>query len=139
MKVESYLFLNGRTEEALDFYKKAIGAKTEAVIRMKDSPEPPPGGIPPGTENKIMHCVFRVGETQIMASDMGEGKPEFKGFALTIATPSEAEAQKLFQGVGEGGHVIQPLIKTFFSPAFGMVADKFGITWMVLVDTQQKK
>ncbi|MBM3548965.1 MAG: VOC family protein [Alphaproteobacteria bacterium] len=139
MKVESYLFFNGRTEEALDFYKEALNAKVEAVIRMKDSPEPPQGGIPPGTENKIMHCLFRVGETQIMASDMGQGQTEFKGFSLALATKTEAEAKTLFAGLGDGGQVYQPLIETFFSPAFGIVTDRFGVSWMVLVDVPQKK
>jgi PhnB protein len=139
MKVESYLFFNGRTEEALEFYKKALGAKVEAMIRLKDSPEPPkPGSVPPGSENKIMHSLFRVGETQIMASDMGQGQPEFKGFSLTIAAKSEDELKKIFNALSEGGTVHQPLIKTFFSPVFGIVADKFGVSWMVLVDTPKK-
>jgi PhnB protein len=142
MKVESYLFFNGRTEEAIEFYKKALGAKVGAVMRFKDSPEQPKDSkhaVPAGWADKVMHSVFTVGETMIMASDgMGPEKPEFKGFSLAIATQSEDEAKKLFAALGEGGKVSQPLIKTFFSPAFGMVVDKFGVNWMVLVDTQKK-
>lgn len=141
MKVESYLFFNGRTEEAIEFYKKALGAKVGMVMRYKESPEPPKPGskLPPGWGDKVMHSAFTVGETMIMASD-GEGPatPEFKGFSLTIATDSEKEAKTLFAALGEGGQVYQPLIKTFFSPAFGIVADKFGVTWMLMVDTQKK-
>jgi PhnB protein len=135
MYVEPYLFLDGRCEEALEFYKKAIGAEVTALIRFKDSPDPTMvhGGADP---NKILHAVFRVGETAIMTSDgRNQGKPSFQGFALSIAVKTEAETKKLFDALAQGGRVEMPLTKTFFSPSFGMVVDRFGITWMLIVPT----
>lgn len=135
MQVEPYLFFDGRCEEALEFYKKAIGAEVTALIRFKDSPDPTMvhGGADP---NKILHAVFRVGETTIMTSDgRNQGKPSFQGFALSIAVKTEAETKKLFNALAEGGRVEMPLGKTFFSPSFGMVVDRFGIMWMLLVPT----
>ena len=135
MYVEPYLFLDGRCEEALEFYKKAIGAEVTALIRFKDSPDPTMvhGGADP---NKILHAVFRVGETTIMTSDgRNQGKPSFQGFALSISVKTEAETKKLFNALAEGGRVEMPLAKTFFSPSFGMVVDRFGIMWMLIVPT----
>ena len=135
MKVETYLFFEGRCEEAIEFYKRTLKAEVLVLMRYKDSPEPPPPGrLPAGSENKIMHASFRIGETTVMASDgMCSGKSSFGGFSLTITVPSEAEADRLFAALGEGGQVQMPLTKTFFSPKFGMVADRFGVSWMVLV------
>ena len=136
MQVQPYLFFEGRTEEAIEFYKKALGAKGEMLMRFKDSPE---GKTPPGSENKVMHASFRVGDTEVMASDgMGSGKPSFQGFSLSVNARDEAHARRIFDALSEGGKVQQPLIKTFFSPAFGMVADRFGVSWMVVVPGQQK-
>ena len=135
MYVEPYLFLDGRCEEALDFYKEALRAEVTALIRFKESPDPTMvhGGADP---NKILHAVFRVGETAIMTSDgRNQGKPSFQGFALSIAVKTEAETKKLFNALAEGGRVEMPLAKTFFSPSFGMVVDRFGIMWMILVPT----
>jgi PhnB protein len=134
MQVQSYLMFNGRTEEALEFYKKAIGAEVEMMMRFKDAPE---GQCAPGNEDKIMHSSFKVGDTVLMASDgmcSGEPKPEFKGISLTLNPKTEAECEKLFNALADGGQVFQPLIQTFFSPKFGVVTDKFGVNWMVLVD-----
>jgi PhnB protein len=136
MQVQSYLMFNGRTEEALEFYKKAIGAQVEMVMRFKDAPE---GQCAPGLENKVMHSSFKVGDTVLMASDgmcSGEPKTEFKGISLTLNPKTEAECERLFNALADGGQVFQPLIKTFFSPKFGVVSDKFGVNWMVLVDQQ---
>lgn len=135
MKVEPYLFFNGRCEEALEFYRSALGAEVTMLMRMKDSPEPPPPGMhPPGSENKVMHANFRVGETQLMASDgMPGNKPDFKGFSLSISAPDEGKARRLFTALAEGGQVQMPLGTTFYSPCFGMVADRFGVSWMVIV------
>jgi PhnB protein len=135
MQVQSYLFFDGRCEEALDFYKSALGIKVDVLMRFKDSPEPmTPGMCPPGGENKVMHAAFRLGDSLVMASDgMAQGKPDFKGFALSIDAASEAEADRLFAALGQGGTVLMPQSKTFFSPRFGMVADKFGVSWMVIV------
>ena len=137
MQVQSYLMFNGRTEEALKFYEKAIGAKVEMMMRFKDAPE---GQCAPGSENKIMHSSFKVGDTVLMASDgMNSGPLEFKGISLTLNPKTEAECERLFNALADGGQVFQPLIKTFFSPKFGVVADKFGVNWMVLVEQQQAK
>ena len=134
MQVQPYLFFDGRCEEALDFYKKALGAKVEMMMRFKDSPEPKSAMCAPGSDDKIMHSCFRVGDTAVMASDgHAKGNPEFKGFSLSITAKDEAEADTMFGALGEGGQVQVPMMKTFFSPRFGMVADKFGVGWMVLV------
>ena len=132
MQVQPYLFFDGRCEEALDFYKKAIGANIEAMMRWKDNPDQ--SMCTPQNANKVMHASVKVGDVSVLASDgRCEGKPEFKGFALTISAKTEAEADKLFGALSDGGQVQMPLTKTFFSPKFGMVADKFGVGWMVLV------
>lgn len=134
MQVQPYLFFEGRCEEALAFYGKAIGAKIVDLMRFKESPEPPPPDMcPPGSDDKVMHASFTIGETTVMASDgRASGKPNFQGFALSLLAADEAEAKRQFSAVGEGGQVQMPLGKTFFSPAFGMVTDRFGVLWMVL-------
>ena len=138
MQVQPYLFFEGRTEEAIEFYKRALGAKSEMLMRFKDSPEPMRGASPPPAD-KVMHAEFRIGETHVMASDgNASGKPSFQGFSLSVEARDEADAKRMFDALADGGKVQQPLIKTFFSPAFGMVADRFGVSWMVVVPGQQK-
>ena len=135
MLVQPYLFFDGRCEEAIEFYKSKLGAKVEMLMRFKDSAEPAqPGMVPPGAENKVMHSCFRIGDTAVMASD-GRclGKPSFQGFSLSLTPPDVAEAERLFAALGDGGQVQMPMAKTFFSPRFGMVADRFGVSWMVVV------
>jgi PhnB protein len=136
MQVTPYLFFDGRCEEAIEFYKKAVGAQVGMMMRFKESPEPPqPGMCAPGSENKIMHSCLRIGDTAVMASDgRAQGKPEFKGFTLSLNAKDEAEAERLFKALSDGGQVHMPLAKTFFAKSFGMVADKFGVGWMVLVE-----
>ena len=132
MQVHPYLFFDGRCEEAIEFYKKALDAKVATLMRYKDGPEP--SMCPPGSENKVMHASFRIGDTSVMASDgRNTGKPVFQGFSLTIAAKSDAEAEKLFAALGDGGQMQMPLTKTFFSSRFGMVADRFGVGWMIIV------
>lgn len=140
MKVQTYLFFDGRCEEALDFYRKAIGIEVRMLMRFKDSPEPPQAGSPgcggaDWSPDKVMHASFTLGDVEVMASD-GEAKggPEFKGFSLALSVPTAAEADRLFAALGEGGEVRMPLAKTFFSERFGVVADRFGVSWMVLVE-----
>jgi PhnB protein len=135
MRVEAYLFFNGRCEEAIEFYKKTLGAETTMLMRFKDSPEPPqPGMIPPGSENKIMHVSLRIGDTTLMASDgRCTGQVSFQGFALSLAVANETEADRKFAALADGGQVQMPLAKTFWSPRFGMVTDRFGVGWMVSV------
>lgn len=136
MKVQSYLSFEGRCEEALAFYQKALGAEVLMKMRFKESPDPcPEGMIPPGSEQKIMHSSFRIGDTELMATDGNcSGKPSFEGISLALTPRDEAAAQKVFGALSEGGTVEMPLGKTFFSPAFGMVKDRFGVHWMVVVD-----
>jgi len=142
MNTQIYLFFDGRTEEALEFYKKTLGIEVGMLMRFKEAPADPdmvkdPNCKPPANPNAVMHSSFKLGDQHVMASDghVG-GKPEFKGFALSLAVNTEAEADKLFAALSQGGQVMQPLIKTFFSPKFGMLADKFGVNWMVLVSQQ---
>jgi PhnB protein len=137
--VQSYLTFGGRTEEALAFYATAIGAKTEMIMKFKEAPEPPPADmVPPNWGDKVMHSSFRVGETVLMASDgCGEGGcgngRAFGGFSLSLSVATEAEARRTFDALAAGGKVTMPLNQTFWSPCFGMVEDKFGINWMVIV------
>jgi PhnB protein len=132
MHVQPYLDFNGRCDEALEFYKKAVGAEVAMLMRWKDSPDK--SMCTAENADKVMHSQFQIGDSTIMASDgRCTGKPNFHGIALTISAKTEAEADELFNGLAEGGQVTMPLAKTFFSPKFGMVADKFGVGWMVLV------
>jgi len=130
--VQPYLFFNGRCEEALEFYRKSLGAEVTALVRFKDSPEK---SNVQNAGDKIMHANFRIGDTQIMASDgSGDGKPVFEGFALTLNVTTEAEADRLFSALSVGGQVQMPLAKTFYSPRFGMVLDRFSVLWMILTE-----
>lgn len=138
--VQPYLFFDGKCEEALEFYKRALGAEVNMLMRYKESPEAPPPDCGPTDANKIMHAQFRIGETVIMTSDgRATGNPKFEGFALSITVKTEAEADKAFNALANGGKVEMPLAKTFFSPRFGMVEDKFGVFWMVLVTPNSAK
>ena len=136
MPITPYLFFDGRCEEAIEFYKKTLGAKVEMMMRFKESPQPmPPGSLPPGFENKIMHASFRIGSSRLMASDGNEAGGRFEGFSLSIAVPTDAEAERVFAALAQGGKVGMPLAKTFWSPKFGMLTDRFGVDWMVSVAT----
>jgi PhnB protein len=132
--VQSYLFFGGRCEEALEFYRTAVGAQIGMMMRFKDSPEPVPADkLQPGFENKVMHASFRIGETELMASDgCGEGS-SFSGFSLSLTVATEAEADRAFNALAQGGKVNMPMAKTFWSPRYGMLTDRFGIDWMVMV------
>ena len=131
MQVQPYLFFDGRAEEAIEFYKKAIGAKVEMMMRFKESPAKE--HIPPGGDNKIMHACIKIGDAQVMASDgQCAGKAKFDGFSLSLGAKDDAEADKLFNALADGGQVRMPLGPTFFAQRFGMVADKFGVGWMVI-------
>jgi PhnB protein len=139
MLVQPYLFFDGRCEEALNFYKSALDAEIVMLMRFKESPVPPqPGMVPPGSENKIMHAAFRVGDTTLMASD-GEcrGQSNFHGMSLALMLANEAQADRVFAALTDGGEVRMPLAKTFFSPRFGMAADRFGVAWMIMVAPPQ--
>src|SRR5215469_14923631 len=129
MQVQSYLHFNGCCEEAIEFYRRVLGAEVSFLMRFKDSPEP--AMAPPGSENKVMHATFHIGGATVMASDCGP--PKLEGFSLSITVPAEDQAQRLFAALSEGGQVSMPLAKTFFSPGFGMLTDRFGVPWMVHV------
>jgi PhnB protein len=132
MQVQPYLFFDGRAEEAIEFYRRTLGAEVQMLMRFKDAPEP--GHTPAGAENKVMHSSLRIGDATIMASDgRCQGKPSFQGFSLSLSAPDVAGAERLFNALADGGQVQQPLVETFFSPRFGMVADRFGVSWMVVV------
>lgn len=135
MTLEPYLFFNGRCEEAIAFYQQAIGAQLSFQMRMNEAPDPPPpGAIPPGFEHKIMHASLRVGEMNLMVSDgNSDMQPSFKGFKLSLGVADTAEAERTFNALAQGGKVVMPLGKTFWSPCFGMVEDQFGVGWMVIV------
>ena len=135
MKVQAYITFGGRCEEALEFYKKSIGAEITSLMRWKESPDNDMKG-PPGYEEKIMNASFRIGETELMADDgMGEAPAQFKGVTLAIEVADDAEAKRVFTALGEGGNVMMPLAKTFWTSSFGMLTDKFGVPWMVGVET----
>ena len=133
MKVQPYISFGGRCEEALEFYKKSIGAEVTGLMRWKESPDKNMKG-PPGYEDKIMNAALRIGETELMADDgMGETTAEFNGMTLAIEVADDAEAKRVFTALGEGGNVTMPLTKTFWTSSFGMLTDKFGVPWMVNV------
>lgn len=133
MQVQPYLFFDGRCDEAIEFYKNKLGAEVKALMRWKEAPEP--DACPAGSADKVMHCELRIGETTVMASDGSEfkGQPKFDGFSLALAAANDAEADRLFGALSDGGQVRMPLAKTFFSSKFGVVADRFGVGWMVVV------
>lgn len=135
MYVQPYLSFNGQCEEALEFYRKSLGAEVTQLMRFKDSPEPHPSGmLPPGSENKIMHASFRIGDTTLMASDgMCTGTSSFGGISLSVAAQDDARAEQLFAALSEGGKVTMPMSATFFASRFGMVTDRFGVGWMVIM------
>jgi PhnB protein len=135
MEIQPYLFFDGRAEEAIEFYKNKLGAQVEMMMRFKESPDrPPPDKVPPNSDDKVMHACLRIGGAAVMLSDGHcQGQPKFSGFSLTLNAKDEAEAKQLFGALADGGQVQMPLGKTFFSPSFGMVADKFGVGWMVIV------
>jgi PhnB protein len=138
MNLQPYLSFDGRCDEAIDFYKRALGAEVQMLLRWKDSPDP--SMCQPGTENKVMHSQIRIGDTVVMASDgRNGGKPNFQGFSLSLTVSDEAEAERLFTALGDGGQVQMPLQKTFFSPRFGMVADRFGVPWMIFVMAREAR
>jgi PhnB protein len=134
MQIQPYLNFNGRCQEAIDFYKRALGAEVQMLMHFKDCPEPQQSAmISPESKDKVMHAALKIGDTTVFASDgRCTGTTSFQGFALSLDAKSEAEAKRLFGALAEGGQVQMPLAKTFFSPGFGMVADKFGVGWMVI-------
>ena len=139
MSLQPYLFFDGLLEEALDFYKRAVGAEVQMLMRNKDAPEPPQSGTAPATSaEKILHAAFKVGDALILASD-GEckGKPDFRGFALALSFSDAVAVERAFNALASGGRVSMPLAKTFFSESFGMLVDRFGVHWMLMLSPAQ--
>jgi PhnB protein len=138
MLIQPYLFFGGCCQEAIEFYRDVLGAEVQMLMRFKEAPDqPPPGMVPDNWGDKVMHACIKVGETQVMASDgCATSEPEFKGFSLTLAVANEAEADRRFAALSERGQVTMPLGKTFFSPRFGMLVDRFGVGWMVIVPAE---
>jgi PhnB protein len=133
MNASPYLFFDGSCEQALQFYQQALGAQVDKLIRYKESPEPPPPGCAPADGERILYASLRVGESLVNVSDTPEGqakKPQ--GFAISLEVQSAQEAQQRFDALAAGGQVFMPVGKTFFSPAFGMLTDRFGVQWMVV-------
>lgn len=136
MQIQPYLFFEGRAEEAIEFYRNALGAKVEMLMHFKDSPEPPPPGeCAPGSDDKVMHASLQIGDSTVMMSDgRCSGQPSFQGFSLSLSASSEAEAERWFAALSAGGQVQMPLGQTFFAHRFGMVADRFGVSWMIILE-----
>lgn len=136
MQIQPYLFFNGQCEAAITLYREALGAEVLMLMRHRDSPEPaPPGMLPPGSENKVMHATLRIGDSTLMASDgRCAGEAVFNGFSLSVSMPDAAATERAFAALSAGGQVVMPLGKTFWSPCFGMVTDRFGVGWMVTVE-----
>lgn len=135
MQVQPYLFFDGRCEEAIEFYREKLGADVTMFVRFKDVPDEQADMIPAGAENKVMHARFRIGDTAVMASDgLCQGHPNFEGFCLSVTASSAADAEFMFAALSDGGSVQIPLAKTFFSPRYGMVSDRFGVSWMIYVE-----
>jgi PhnB protein len=147
MQVQPYLFFEGRCEEALQFYGKVLGIKVDMLMRYKEAPEPAESAessaagdcaLPPGSEEKVMHASFKLGDTTVMCSDgRCSGQPRFEGFSLSLNPTDDAHAKTLFDALAEGGSIQMPLTKTFFASSFGMVADRFGVSWMVVVEPER--
>jgi PhnB protein len=135
MTIEAYLFFNGRCDEAIEFYSRTLGAQATYLMRYRESPEPPvPGMLPPGFEDKVMHANLKIGDTTLMVSDgNSDAGPQFKGFSLTLSLSDEEAVRRAFSALAEDGQVIMPLSKTFWSPCFGMLSDRFGLGWMLMV------
>ena len=134
MLVQPYLSFGGRCEEAIEFYRRALNAEVTRLMRFKDAPQGMPG-MPAGSESKVMHASLKIGSTDVMMSDgQCQGMPQFQGISLSITAASEAEAERAFAALAEGGKVQMPLSKTFFSPKFGMLADRFGVSWMIVAE-----
>ncbi len=137
MHVQAYLFFEGRCEEALEFYESALGAEIGMIKRFRENPDDPQRTMfPPGAEDKIMHASMRIGETTVLLSDgRCSGDPSFGGMSLTLTVPNEDEAGRAYKALSTGGQIRMPLRRTFFSPAFAMVADPFGVGWMILAES----
>jgi PhnB protein len=137
--IQPYLNFNGRCDEAIEFYKTAAGAEVTMLMRFKDNPEPPPADADcqPGAADKVMHAEIRIGASVIMLSDgRCTGTPAFEGISLAMRVATPADAERLYNGLAAGGEPMMPLAKTFFSPSFGMLQDKFGVGWMVMAAPQ---
>ena len=132
MEIQPYLYFNGRCEEAVEFYRRVLGAKVEMLMHFGESPEPPePGRLPPGMDKKVMHAAIRIGDSMVLMTDGPTAEPGFRGFSLSLSLADAAAVERIFTGLADGGAVRMPLEKTFFAPRFGMLTDRFGVGWTV--------
>jgi len=133
MPIQAYVNYNGRCDEAIAFYKQALGAEVEMVMRFRESPDPCPEGMLPADWNdKVMHSSMRIGDSVLMASDgMSSTPPKYDGITLSLQAKTTDEADRLFNALAQGGEVVMPIGPTFWSPKFGMVKDRFGVPWMI--------
>jgi PhnB protein len=134
MHVTPYLGFEGRCDEAIAFYKSAVGAEVNSLMRFKDMPGGCPEGSPSSTHpEKVMHSELKIGDSLVFLSDGHcTGSTKFEGISLTLAASSDAQAQKIFSALAVEGKVMMPLGKTFFASQFGMLTDRFGVAWIVL-------
>lgn len=136
MSTLPYLDFNGRCEEAIEFYRQAVGASVDMLMPFKDSPEPMPEDK--DKSDKILHASMTIAGSTIMASDgFCTGAPKFAGLGMALSLPDEAAVRRAFDALGDGGQVTMPLGRTFWTPCFGMVTDRFGLCWMVMVEQKQ--
>jgi PhnB protein len=139
VRIQPYLFFDGQAEEALTFYERALGATVEAKMRYAECPDPVPAEhLPPGGAQKLLHARLHVGDAALMMSDgVAPGAGGFRGFSLTLQYAAERDARRAFDALADGGQVLMPMDRTFFSPCYGMLVDRFGVQWMVMVCTPQ--
>lgn len=132
--IQPYLFYAGRCDEAIQFYQEALGAQVEMLMRFSDSPDPtPPGMLQSGFEDKVMHATVKIGRSTLLMSDGCDDKSKFDGFRLALQVETEEEARRTFDALADEGRIDMPLVKTFWSPLYGMVTDRFQVGWMVMV------
>jgi PhnB protein len=136
MEIQPYLFFNGRCEEAVELYRRVLGAKVEMLMRFGESPVPPePGRLPPtidkSMDKKVMHAAIRIGESTVLMTDGPTPEPGFRGFSLSLSLSDVVAVERIFAGLAEGGQVRMPLEKTFFAARFGMLTDRFGVGWTI--------
>ncbi len=132
-KINPYLNFKGTTEEAFNFYKSVFGGEFTMLQRFKDTPQA--GNVTVGEQEKIMHIALPIGENILMGTDelvsMGHTTTPGNNFSLTVDVGSKEEAEKIFNGLSEGGKIEMPLADAFWGAYFGMLEDKFGVRWMV--------
>ena len=135
MHINPYLIFDGRCEEAFRFYEKCFKGKIIAMLTHKGTPAE--AHVPAAWIDKILHARLDIGDQVLMASDAPPGRYEKPaGFSVSLQVKDPAEAERLFNALAEKGEIRMPLEKTFWSPRFGMLVDRFGIPWMINCEEQ---